>query len=364
MNTLVLRPGQRTLAFSYFANGWDQPVCAGHLGDYRSATGAQDALGDLRQQLAAAAAAKRISAEPDVIALRGVFGGSVFRQPVLASPEVLRQLEELVPNAPMHTPALLALLRACAAGFPRRPVALVFETAFFVDLPEREHLYAMAPDLTHVHGVRRFGFHGILHAAAAQHVARKRRELGLETPARLLSICLEARPELAAVLGQKPLLVTSGATPLEGLPGQTTSGELDPGIVLMLASKKGWGPEQINTVLTTESGWLGLVGRTTTLAEIFGSHRPECQLARALIEHRLILACGAGMAALGGVDTLAFSGSCSGVGVGLGLWLKKKLEFAQPGIQVPINIEICPEPIERVLAETACATVLGNRPPK
>ena len=384
MNILVLRPGHQKLTFSYFSNGWDQPLCAGQMEDYRTGEGSQQALHEiteaLRQNRATHPAGTPLRTEhptpagsvssgessgqpvlPDVIALRGIFGGTEFKEPTLVSPKVLRKLEKLVENAPLHIPALLALIQACQAAFVNTPIVLIFETAFFADLPEREHLYAVDPRLSKTRGVRRFGYHGILHAAACNHVARKRREMGHDSAARVLSICLEARPEVAAVLGQKPLLVTSGGTPLEGLPGQTTCGELDPGIVLMLAQKKGWGPEQLNAVLTQQSGWLGLVGRITTLAEIFGSHRPECELAKEIIQYRLLQVCGAGMAALGGVDAIVFSGRCSGVGAGLGVWLKKKLDFQQQGSLNPILIEICPETVDRVLAETACTALLGSK---
>ena len=356
MNTLVLRPSQQKLAYCYYSNGWDLPICAGQFDDYRNADGSRIALAELTRLLAEAGQAKSVSAQPDVIALRGIFGGAEFKKPALVSPKVIRKLEKLVALAPLHIPALLGLIQAAETAFKGVPIVLVFETAFFVDLPEREHLYAVDASLTKTAGVRRFGYHGILHAAACNQVARQRHEMGVKSPARVLSICLEPRPEVAAVLGQKPLMVTSGATPLEGLPGQTTCGELDPSIVLMLAQKKGWGPEQINAVLTQQSGWRGLVGRITTLAEIFGSHRPECELAKEIIQYRLLQVCGAGMAALGGVDTIVFSGRCSGVGVSLGLWLKKKLDFHRQGD--PITIEFCQEPVERVLAETVCAVVL------
>jgi acetate kinase len=384
MNTLVLKPGRHELAFTFFSEGWSRPTCAGHVDDYRSPEGSERALVEVAKQIAQNSGRSRglggqptgtdepagqkaqISKPtkvlaPDVIALRGVFGGVEFKAPTVVTPAVLRQLEKLVPYAPLHIPALLVLIRACQRAYPGRPVVLIFETAFFVGLPEREYLYALDASLTKTTGVRKFGYHGVLHAAACDYVGLKRREMGLDGPGRILSICLEPRPEACAVLGQKPLLVTSGATPLEGLPGQTTSGELDPSIILMLAQKKGWGPEQINEQLTQHSGWLGLVGRLTTLAEIFASHRPECQLAREVIQYRLLQVCGAGMAALGGLDSLVFSGRSSGVGVALGLWLKKKLDFQQLDRRNPITIEICPDSVERVLAETACATVLAAR---
>ncbi len=96
--------------------------------------------------------------------------------------------------------------------------------------------------------------------------------------------------------------------------------------------------------------------RCTLLPEIFASHRPECELTRTIIQYRLLQACGAGIAALGGIDAIVFSGRYSGVGVSLGLWLKKHLSFHQPDSSVTINL--CQDPIERVLAETVCAAAL------
>ena len=361
MNVLVLKPTRQRLDFSYYANGWSRPMCAGQVGDYRSEEASRKALEELTSVIARAAEPSKVPHQPEVIALRGIFGGAEFGEPTLVSPGVLRRLEKLVPHAPLHIPPLLALIQACRAAWQNTPMVLLFETAFFVNLPAREHLYAIDPKLAGTGGVRRFGYHGILHAAACQQVARKRRDLGLTAPARILSICLEARPEVAAVLGCNPVLVTSGATPLEGLPGQTTCGELDPSIVLMLAQKKGWGAEQINDVLTRQSGWLGLVGRDTTLADIFGSHRAECELAREVIQYRLLQVCGAGMAALGGIDALVFSGRSAAVGVGLGLWLKQKLDAVQTAGANPITIEICQESLDCVLAEAASAVGLNPR---
>ncbi len=360
MNVLVLKPGIHTLAFHFYRDHWEQPLCSGQMDDYRNVEGSRNALAEIRRAISAAVPQGQEPPRIDLIALRGVFGGTEFRKPAVVTPPVVRQLEKLVPHAPLHIPPLLALVNACQEVFRQTPVVLHFETSFFVDLPEREHLYAVDPSLVNLVGLRRFGFHGILHAAAAEMIARKRRGLGLEVPARILSICLEARPEAAAVLGHKPLVVTSGATPLEGLPGQTTCGELDPSIVLMLAQKKSWGPEQINDVLTQQSGWMGLVGHRATLGEIFASTRLECRSARQLIQYRLLQFCGAGLAALGGVDAIVFSGRCSGVGVGLGTWLKKKLDFTRTHRHNDVPTEILSQPVERILGEMACAAAFGK----
>jgi acetate kinase len=364
MNVLVLKPRQQTLDYCLFAEGWSRSVLEGKCHDYRSDDGSHRALAELSRRLRDIPQQLLTPPQPDLIALRGVFGGEEFRDPTVVNAKVIQRLEQLVPHAPLHIPATLSLLRACAQLFKKVPLVLVFETAFFVDLPLREFRYAIDHNLAKACGLRRYGFHGIMHESVSNQVARQRHEMGLHEPARMLSICLEPQPELAAILGNRPLMVTSGATPLEGLPGQTTCGELDPSIVIMLAQKKGWGPEQINNLLTRKSGWLGITGESVGLETLFASDKPECQLAREMFQYRLLQACGAGIAALGGLDVIAFSGRHAGVGVNLGMWLKEKLTLHRPPADKPIAIEFFSESVERVIADHACAAYLSAKTPR
>lgn len=104
---------------------------------------------------------------PDLIACRLEFRGEIFRRPVRFEPAIRAELLKLVPSAPMHIPLLLAILDLCENAYQGVPVVLVFETAFFVDLPLREQLYALEYNIAEEGRLRRFGFHGIYHEAAA-----------------------------------------------------------------------------------------------------------------------------------------------------------------------------------------------------
>ena len=141
---------------------------------------------------------------------------------------------------------------------------------------------------------------------------------------RILSICLEPRPELAAVCGLQPVMVTSGATPLEGLPGQTSCGELDPSIVIALATEHGWGAEQINTVLTQESGFKGLTGADATLETCTRPTTPPCAWPARSSSTASCWPCGAGMAAMGGLDAIVFSGRFVSLGQPVFAWLQSQ----------------------------------------
>ena len=182
---------------------------------------------------------------------------------------------------------------------------------------------------------------------------RSLRKRGVDQPARILFICLDAQPEIAAVLGRRPITVTGGATPLEGLPGETNSGEIDPAVVLALAGEAGLGPEGANALLVGESGLSGLVGHRVRLCDVLTSTRSECTRVREVLLYRMLLASGTAAAALGGIDGLVFSGryaSCSAV---VAQYILPHLERA--GALGPHASEWTnfAKPLEAVLADTA-----------
>ena len=172
--------------------------------------------------------------------------------------------------------------------------------------------------------LRRVGFQGIYHEGACLDAAR---QLGISQP-RILSICLEPRPELAACLGRWPVVVTGGTTPAEGLPGETCCGDLDPSVVLRIAQDLVGGLEETSHVLTRHSGLQGLTGRPVSLADVLTRSDPQLHLARELFLHAVLRACGAGIAAMGDVDAIVYSGRYATSGTALHAWLNQRLEPA------------------------------------
>ncbi len=240
-----------------------------------------------------------------MIAIHTPFGGQLFNRPVVLNAEHERMLHGLTNQAPLHVPSALAAINGCRRFFPRVKRVLFCETAFYANLPERESSYALSKSALEHQTLRRYGHHGLYHEAAARKAA------DLLTPSkqqRVLSFCVDFRAELTAVVAGRPLMVTGGLSPLEGLPGMTMCGDLDPSIVLTIHETKRWGPEKINRVLTESSGLFGLAGERISFAELLLNPRWKDSLARRLIEYRFMLAAGAGIAAMGGVDFLAFSG--------------------------------------------------------
>lgn len=290
---------------------------------------------------------------PAALALYVPFVADAVGTPCVATNAALAALEQHADEAPLHSPHAAVLLRRWRNLYPEIPQALLTGSDFFADLPEREACYGLDPEVATPMGLRRRGFHGLFHRAASRLAARREGR-----GARVLSVCLEPRPEVAALRGGRPMMVTGGATPLEGLPGETTCGDLDPGVVVALARDLGWGPERIHVVLTRESGLLGLAGRPTTVVQALNGREPAHRFAGEVLRYRLLLACGAGMAALGAVDALVFSGRYVDSADALGPWLAERLTFpGGPG--GPDGSRLAPrwiclrDPLDRLIADEA-----------
>jgi len=308
MNILSLAPAYRSIQFEYLNDTDRSGTTSGKVENFGTHS---EALATI------AGALSRVPADhdPDRIAIRVAFGGHLFSSVAVVDEDVLSRLHKLIPGAPLHIPALLALLEACGIRYSGVPVVLIFETAFFADLPERESTYGIDSALAESLRLRRSGYHGIFHQAAS----------GIGAPERILSICLEPQPEVAAIMSGRPVMVTGGSTPLEGLPGQSTCGEIDPTIILALAQDLKLGTEQIDLLLTHDSGLRALGDPSATVGEVLKSNDESNRLARDVLRYRMLLAVGAAQAAMGGIDEIVFSGRFADAGTSLMPWIESKL---------------------------------------
>jgi acetate kinase len=103
-----------------------------------------------------------------------------------------------------------------------------------------------------------------------------------------------------------------GMTPLEGLVMGTRSGDIDPAIVSLIASKEGLSTHEVETLLNTESGLLGISGLTNDMRVLQDELREhDDRRARLAIEvfcYRARKYIGAFLAAMGGADAVVFTG--------------------------------------------------------
>jgi acetate kinase len=252
--------------------------------------------------------------EVSVVAHRVVHGGEKFTEGTLITPEVIAQIEALVPLAPLHNPVNLAGIREMQRLFPAVPQVAVFDTAFHHTMPAYAYLYGVPYELYEKKGVRRYGFHGTSHhyvsMRAAQFLERRPNEL------RLVSCHLGNGSSICAVDHGRSIDTSMGFTPVEGLLMGTRCGDLDPGVVTFLERAEGLTGTQVDQMLNKRSGLLGLSGVSSDMREILKA--ADVGESRALIAlkvfcYRVRKYCGAYAAVMGGVDTVIFTG---GIGQG------------------------------------------------
>jgi len=248
---------------------------------------------------------------PQLVVHRIVHGGARFSAPSLLSPQVLVELANLVPLAPLHNgPALEAInwLQGQLEGSGIQQWAC-FDTAFHASLSEAASTYAI-PAQWRQQGLRRYGFHGLSHQHVGETVASREPEVR-----RLISCHLGAGCSLCAIAidaqGQpRSIDTTMGFTPLEGLVMASRSGSVDPGLLLHLL-RQGIGVSELDTALNRQSGLLGLSQLSGDMGKLrlqAGEGHRGAQLAITVFRHRLLQGIGAMTASLGGVDAIALTG--------------------------------------------------------
>ena len=210
------------------------------------------------------------------MAHRIVHGGGRFREPVLVDPRVERAIEEVSDLAPLHNRPALQALREARRALPDFPHVAVFDTAFHATIPDEAAVYAIPQEW----GIRRYGFHGLSVQWAAEQV-----------PVARLVVChLGGGCSVTAVRDGRSIDTTMGWTPLEGLPGATRSGSIDPGALLHLVRRN----IDLDQALELQSGLKALGGL-------------DDRLGFAVFAYRVAQAVAAMAAALGGLDTLVFT---------------------------------------------------------
>jgi acetate kinase len=114
----------------------------------------------------------------------------------------------------------------------------------------------------------------------------------------------------AAIRGGDSVDTSMGMTPLEGLVMGTRSGDLDPAIVNFIARKENLSSSEVDTLLNTQSGLLGISGLTNDMREL-QSKESDDHRARLAIEmfcYRARKYIGAYLAGMGGADAVVFTG--------------------------------------------------------
>jgi acetate kinase len=234
---------------------------------------------------------------------RVVHGGRRFTGPTIVTPEVLEQLRQLVPLAPLHQPYNLAAIEAAAARLPGVPQVACFDTSFHRGAPAVTEVVPL-PRRLYRSGVQRYGFHGLSYeyvASVLPHVAPEIAD------GRVIVAHLGSGASLCALKHGRSVDSTLGFTALDGLCMGTRPGAVDPGVILYLFRTLGLSAADVETMLYRESGLAGISGLSGDMRVLLESQEPSAKLAVDYFVYRVTKEIGALTAVLGGLDGLVFT---------------------------------------------------------
>ena len=239
---------------------------------------------------------------------RVVHGGEKFASSALITEEMIKAVEECNDLAPLHNPANLIGIRACQELMPNVPMVGVFDTAFHQTMPEKAYMYGLPYEYYDKYKVRRYGFHGTSHSFVSKRTAEF---LGRAYDDTKTIVChLGNGASICAVLNGKSVDTSMGLTPLEGLVMGTRSGDVDPGALEFLAKKEGFDITGLLNMLNKKSGVHGLSGISSDFRDLAAgaeAGNKQAQIAIEVFAYRVAKYVGSYVAAMNGVDAIAFT---------------------------------------------------------
>lgn len=191
---------------------------------------------------------------------RVVHGGDEFSAPTLITKQVIKSLQQYNSIAPLHNPHILEVMEdildhSGQKGHRNIPNYAIFDSSYFIDLPDITKIYPLPYEFYSENKIRRYGFHGISHEYVVNEALKKH-----PSAKKIISLHLGAGCSIAAIKNGKPIDVSMGYTPLEGLMMATRSGDIDAGIIHYLIEKKIISHDEVNTILNFKSGLYGISG--------------------------------------------------------------------------------------------------------
>ena len=234
---------------------------------------------------------------------RVVHGGARYAAPTVITPQVLQELQALVPLAPLHQPYNLAAIEAVSDRLPTVPQIACFDTSF-----HRGHSAVAEVILLLIEirwsGVQRYGFHGLSYEYIATVLPQVAPEIAT---ARVIVAHLGSGASLCALHEGRSVDTSLGFTALDGLCMGTRPGALDPGVVLHLFQGLGLTATEVERILYKQSGLLGLSGVSNDMRDLLASSAPGAELAIDYFVYRAAREIGALAAVLRGIDGLVFT---------------------------------------------------------
>lgn len=236
-----------------------------------------------------------------------VVHGMKHTEPERISAALLDELRSISDYDPAHLPREIELIEAFGQRYPQLPQLACFDTAFHRNMPRVARLLPIPRRFDAV-GIQRYGFHGLSYAYLMQ--ALVQRAGSQVARGRVILAHLGNGASLTAVRDGQSIDTSMGFTPAGGLVMGTRSGDLDPGVAWYMMQKEQLSSKQFNHLINYESGLLGISETSPDMRDLLLQEAHDVRAAEAveLFCYQIKKWIGAFSAAMGGLDTLVFTG--------------------------------------------------------
>lgn len=240
---------------------------------------------------------------------RVLHGGEIYKNSVLVTDEVLKNLQDLVPLGPLHMPPNIAGINACQKVMPNVPHVAIFDTAFHATMPQKAYMYAIRYEDYQDYHIRKYGFHGSSHRFITHETAKV-----LGKPVEEVNLVIAHignGSSVTAVKNGQSVDTTMGLTPLQGMVMGTRSGDVDATVVQYLCDKKKMSVDDAINYLNKKSGVLGISGVDSDMRSVesgAANGNARCQLALDMVAYSARKHIGSYLAVLNGADAIVFTG--------------------------------------------------------
>ncbi len=247
---------------------------------------------------------------------RIVHGGEKYSESVLINDEVVKEIENCIPLAPLHNPEGLEGIRATRKVLKDKPMVAVFDTAFHQTLPKMAYIYQIPYKYYEKYKIRKYGFHGTSHKYVSGRVAeivnKDIKDL------KIINCHIGQGASICAIDGGKSIDTTMGLTPTAGIPMATRSGDIDPAIIPYIMRHEDLDANEIERMLNKKSGAWGVSGVSEDYRDIereYENGDERSILALDTQAYKIAQTIASYIVSLQGVDIITFSGGVGEKGI-------------------------------------------------
>ena len=224
----------------------------------------------------------------------------------VVTPELIVELKDISPIDPEHLPLEIAILETFTERHPALVQVACFDTVFHHDMPRVAQLLPL-PRRFDAAGVRRYGFHGLSCAYIMDELARldPTKAMG-----RVIIAHLGNGASITAIKEGKSVDTSMGFTPTGGILMSSRTGDLDPGALWYIMKSEGLSFESLSHLINHESGLLGISETSSNMYDLLEAQTTDVRAKEAvnLFCYEAKKRIGAYAAAMGGIDTIIFTG--------------------------------------------------------